>query len=745
MIVLGSLATATDFTAETGPPLIIGAAIGGFVLGGRPRLAASAPAALAALLTFCIYGAPALAYGDPTFTGYLRLDDTASWLALADQVFRFGTDVPALAPSSYEATIDFYIGSHYPLGGLVPLAASGWILTADLAWLWQPYLSVLAALLAAALWALGERVFLDARWRVAASVAAASPALLLGYTMWGGFKEIAAACLLATLAALLVHLVREPPEPRALVAPVVVTGAILNVLSVGGIVWVAPLLATALILLARRYSPPRVAGAAGIFAIGVAVLSLVTIANAGFLSAPAASTITETSRLANLIEPLDPLQVAGIWPAGDFRRAPEHVAATHVLVVVALALALIGLATAWRRPNLAPLLYAGGLACACVLVVALGSAWVDAKAYAITAPGVLFAAAAGAAWARSVAPLAGALATATLVVGVGWSAAATFQGTTVAPHARLAELEQIGDAFAGEGPALMTEFEPYGVRYFLRKLDPEGVSELRRRQIPLRSGRIARQGEKVDLDQVQLRALLVYRTLVLRRSPFASRPPASYRRRWVGRFYEVWQRRSGTASPDIIAHSPLGTRSVRDGPLVCDRGLISDLRLAPDVGVVASRPLPAPVTLALGHTERPASWSADANDDRRVYMDESGTATANTIFPEGGRYRIWLGGSVQGKLEVLVDGIRVGQVRHELTHGEEYVDLGEVDIPAGKRAITLRYGGPDIHPGSAAESYGAGPLVMQRIPAVPRLDVASRTGVDRLCGREYDWLEVVAR
>ena len=47
----------------------------------------------------------------------------------------------------------------------------------------------------------------------------------------------------------------------------------------------------------------------------------------------------------------------------------------------------------------------------------------------------------------------------------------------LAPRARLAELDQVGTRFAGQGPTLMTETEPYGVRHFLRNLDPEGAAE----------------------------------------------------------------------------------------------------------------------------------------------------------------------------------------------------------------------------------------------------------------------------
>ena len=74
---------------------------------------------------------------------------------------------------------------------------------------------------------------------------------------------------------------------------------------------------------------------------------------------------------------------------------------------------------------------------------------------------------------------------AALAVGILWSDALAYRDVNLAPRDQLAELERIGDLIAGEGPTLMTEYQPYGVRHFLRDADPEGASELRRRPVAL--------------------------------------------------------------------------------------------------------------------------------------------------------------------------------------------------------------------------------------------------------------------
>ena len=126
-----------------------------------------------------------------------------------------------------------------------------------------------------------------------------------------------------------------------------------------------------------------------------------------------------------------------------------------------------------------------------------GSPWVGAKALATGSPAILLAGMAGAAAlaARGRRVEATVLALA-IAAGVVWSNALAYHEVNLAPRDRHAELEEIGEAIAGEGPTLMTEYEPYGVRHFLRKGDPEGASELRRRPVLLRSGR---QLEKLEV------------------------------------------------------------------------------------------------------------------------------------------------------------------------------------------------------------------------------------------------------
>ena len=97
-------------------------ALAGFMLAPPWRGGWPSPwlaAGLAAV--FAVYAAPIVLSGSATFAGYIRLDDTATWLALTDRVMEAGRDIDGLAPSSYEATLFFNLADGYPVGAFIPL------------------------------------------------------------------------------------------------------------------------------------------------------------------------------------------------------------------------------------------------------------------------------------------------------------------------------------------------------------------------------------------------------------------------------------------------------------------------------------------------------------------------------------------------------------------------------------------------------------------------------------------------
>ena len=199
--VAGQLTTLTDATAELTTPLVVVAALAG-LLGGRRGWRRASPWGLAAAAgVFAVYAAPIVLSGDPTVAGFIKLDDTATWLALTDRIADHGRDLGGLAPSSYEATLAFNLGDGYPIGAFVPLVVATEVTGYDPAWLIGPYMAVLAVLLAGGLWAIATALVSSQAGRAASVFIAAQAALLYGYYLWGGVKELAAAALAAAAAA----------------------------------------------------------------------------------------------------------------------------------------------------------------------------------------------------------------------------------------------------------------------------------------------------------------------------------------------------------------------------------------------------------------------------------------------------------------------------------------------------------------------------------------------------------------
>ncbi len=747
LIVVAQVFTLWDATAELATPVAVALAGLGLVLSRGWWRRVEPWACVAAAAVFALYAAPIVLSGQATFAGYIRLDDTATWMALTDRVMEHGRSLAGLAPSSYEATLAFNLGQGYPIGVFLPLGIARALVGQDVAWVIQPYMAFVAALLGLALWELCGSLVPARALRATASVVAALSALLVGYYLWGGIKEVAGAALVATSAGLAGAAIRERSTPRALIPLALAGGALVGVLSGGGGIWLIPIVGATLWLALWPLGPRGALRRAAGLVAAIAILCVPVLAPGGFLP-PTSASLSSATALGNLLHPLDGLQLFGVWPAGDFRVAPSNPVTTHGLIALAGLAALVGVALAWRRRAWPMLVYVGGTLGACLVTMAIGSPWIDGKAMAIASPAIPLASSAGAAalwmgrgprarvWERA----AGATLLAAVGIGVLWSAALAYRDVNLAPREQLAELATIGHRIAGQGPTLMTEYQPYGVRHFLRNADPEAASELRRRRVPLRSGETLRKGTTADTDRFRLSGLLVYRTLVLRRSPVQSRPPSPYRLTWRGRYYEVWQRPGGLES-SVVAHLGLGNR--RDPTAIPRCRAIRRLaREAGPGGTLAAAKRPPVKTIALARITDPPAWHW-AGYPRTLLPVTPGTLRARARVGRAARYEIWLGGSVRPEVDLSVDGRPVGRVRHELNNVGEYVLLGTVHLTAGGHTLEIRFEGADLHPGSGGAPSPIGPLQMSVGDAADaRIEDVPAARASSLCGHRWDWIEI---
>jgi hypothetical protein len=287
----------------------------------------------------------------------------------------------------------------------------------------------------------------------------------------------------------------------------------------------------------------------------------------------------------------------------------------------------------------------------------------------------------------------------------------------------------------------MTEYQPYGVRHFLRDADPEGASELRRRADPLLNGKLLRKGRTADTDQFQLDSITQYRTLVLRRSPFQSRPPSPYRLVWRGHYYEVWQRPPPEPT-NIIEHLGVGTVTDPGGVPRCQ----DVKRLAREAGPggrLAAVPRDRVIAVGLRHTRHPVAWEAPGYRFA-LLPDGPGSITTTLRVSEPGDYDVWLGGSVRPEVDLFVDGAERGSVRHQIENDGEHVELGAVHLAPGQHTVAIRFHGSDLHPGSGGVAAPVGPLILTRQDfADTHVLYFAPQRAQQLCGRRWDWIEAL--
>ncbi len=761
--------------------------------------------------------------GDATFTGYVKLDDTSTWLAFTDHVLEYGRSVEGLAPSSHEATVQINLTAGYPVGAFIPLAVSSELTATDPAWLFQPYLAFMAALMALSFYGLAGRVIEDGRVRAAVVFVAAQPALLVGFAWWGGIKEVATAMVLALLAASVVGLAdrvpkkagvkatgkekekqkekgkgkkddesegpvpipaasvptRDPYGLRAtLPAPIIAGSALIGVMGFGGMPWIFAFALGVIALMlwrarvelkARDFASGGVLRSylarIGLVALGLLVIAVPTMFASGSFFSPTQGPLTSGEEMGNLITALNPAQYTGPWPSADFRLAPGSGVLAVILVIAAVIAFGLGVWAAIAKRAAGLLILTGGTGLGSLIIWLAGSPWVQGKALAtgtasflliamvgiatlITSPGTFdFSrlASGTAEAAEAIAHRARIAGIVLLIVpaGVLASNAMAFGDVWLAPKDQLAELERIGEDYRGQGPALMTEYMPYGVRHFLRKLDAEGVSELRRRTIPLTDGSTAETGAWVDTDQLQTdpnaQGLFTYPTVVLRRSPQQSRPPSPYRLVEAGKFYEVWQLQPGFDPATLVDRIAIGEGIDPGGTVPCAR--VQDLATQAGPGGRLVGFTRAPVAAATLDSA-PPDWSLDTTSGTFV-PGSSGTASGRVDLPVTGKWFVFLGGSTRGTATVSVDGVEIGSDSAEINNNGQYIEIGPADLEAGVRKVTVEYerGGLLTPGGRTTPGFPLGPLVFASASAPDRLIEVEASNYRELCDRRLDWVE----
>lgn len=753
LVIVAELCTYWEATASLVPYAFLAVGVGGLVA-GRERLAKARPdwwLVGATVAVYAIVCAPVLLHGEVTLAGYLLDTTVAFHLAGSDYLLEHARNFSRLPESSFRTTMENYFGTRYPGGGQTLLGGGSRLVDTPAIWLYQPLLSMLLAFCAAPLYFLARAASMARPAAAVAAVAASAPALVYAYAQMGAIKELAVLPFVLTLGPVLVLSGRWLGRgPRGALLPAVVGAAGIGAIGLAFVPWLGATLLVGAVLLATGAGRDRVGVRAigtwvAAFAVALVLLALPTFGPLGD-SLSLAKSLSTTNAVAvadpgNLLRPLQRSQLAGIWLGGSHRvDPPEHKDLTYALIGIAFAAALLGAAFLIRRRQWALACFVAVMAVVWLALTARGTVWTDAKLLVITSPIVVLLAALGVeSLRRSGRRIEAALLAAPLVVGILWSNALAYHETNLAPSERLDELLSIGERHAGDGPALVPEFDEFAL-YALADMAPAGPGFSSKPQplTVLTDGILTGYGHSYDLDSLDHAAVDGYATIVARRRPDASRPPANFSLAERGDYYEVWRR---TREVEVLAHVPAGTGVQPGAAVSCGQleGLARRARGADASLAYAPRPA-VPTIDARLIAQRPTGWGEIPDG---IALTTPGIARRRFAVPRRGSYDLWLRGNFGRALTVRVDGRRLGSVGGESGNEGNYARPLRVRLASGSHLLTIERGGGSLRPGDATpsmlarvvfEPVAGGPPEVRRLPAGEWR---------RLCDRPVDWVEVV--
>ncbi len=715
---------------------------------------------VAGLAVYLLYVAPVLAAGGWTWTGYNFVNDTAVQFLLADYLADHGTVAPPGLPAESTGLehVRVYFDTGYPVGSHSLLATLDALVPGPLPAIYQPLIASCAALAAMALAGLAAGAGLSGLAAAAAGGAAMASNLTYNYGLQGNLKEIAFVAALAAAAAVGAEALTARRPVRAVAGVALCLAAAVSLFSAAALPYVGAL-ALALLLasflqpgstLRRRLLP---AGAAGAAILAVASIpTMPTLFRFGEAAATtfAGATARENIEFGHLVRPLPLGQATGVWlsSASDYRFpvAGALQPLTTALIAAAAVALVIGGASLVRRRQAAPLLPLVTAGLTLAILGPLVSPYAGGKLLAILSPALILVAAFGlVALARGrprLRPVAYVLAGA-LACGIVASDGYSYLSAKLAPIERLEGLAEASERVPARDRTLymIDDFEEFG-KYFAEgrenvALEPitaavrGGLALPVEPPLDLRTDRLR---YHVDLDQMRLDYVTSFRSIVQRRGPTASRPPASFELVFSNRWYAVWSRRPGVT---VILHAAAQSLHSRRARVSC--GLVRQLVDAAQPGDRVTAAL-GPELVLFDTLEAAAGlWPADPMTPGAVKPATPGTAESTLDF-EGGRYRVWLQADLGRRVDVAVAGRRVASAGAVNTPGA-WLPAGTVSIDAGRHAVAVSRPGASLRPGDRYLGK-LGPIAFERVESPRLLRSLPAEAPGRFCGESLDWVEL---
>jgi hypothetical protein len=767
VVVIASLVTQSASLSVTATWFVVGLALLGYLMSPRRvlRLRTERWALGVGVLVFLVFAAPVLAHGHPDFLGYGVDGDPVFHFLLTREVLAHGhRSIAALPYQSSEAVqlMQGYLTSAYPLGGDVAVGALRPLVGQDIPWIYDPFLATALAFGGLALFELLHAAVRSRPLRALCAFIAAQAGLAYSFFLISSIKELLTTWLVTLFVVLGARILRRGPSPRSLAPLLVVAAAELYVLAVPAVAWLGIPAAVFVVLCLvrvrgslRRPRPRSVAAVIAALAGGAAIALPVLLSGATSFQVTTGvltSTANTDNGIGNLLAPLNLWQIMGIWPNGNYRLPITlHVALVYALLWLAVGSAILGALWMIRRRAWGPLVLLLGNGIAAWALLEQSTPYAASKVMAILSITAVLAAMLGAVALHDlVRPWLGWTLAAILALAVLWTNSESFRQAPLGPSARLAELSTINSRFEGEGPTYYDLWDFEWPAYFLRSMGPY-LPHLNGDPVPPPGTKVRSLPQLQypwDLGDVSYGFQTPFRTIVIGRSPLATRPPADYRLVYQGRYYDVFRRSS---SPTVLRHVVAG--DVADAPLYNPPALscrritrLGSQALAEHARLAFAAPT---VVASVKATQslHPSTWvplpvAADPIPDGLTLKPTGGILTADLNVPSAGRYTVWVQGNLTQTMTVSLAGQRVGSIAQQIGPGSIFTDVGALHLPSGRQPVILRRSpeSPFV-PTSPADSLGE--VAITRTGAPPALHTISATDARALCGRRLQWIEIV--
>jgi hypothetical protein len=158
------------------------------------------------------------------------------------------------------------------------------------------------------------------------------------------------------------------------------------------------------------------------------------------------------------------------------------------------------------------------------------------------------------------------------------------------------------------------------------------------------------------------------------------------------------------------------------------------------LALVAAR-APEAVIVGLPEGRLPDGWSALKRFPGAALASRSGTVTTTFELPHGGRWGVWVGGAVLGRLHVSIDGREVASIRHRMNRPGEYEPLATADLAGGRHRLTFDFDERLLD--GINDHFLMGPVAVSEARPAPAPSRISPSRVRSLCGMRLDWVEAV--